>query len=348
MTAQPGNFFEDFMVGGVLRHATPRTVTTGDTALYTALTGSRFALYSADTFAQACGLPRSPIDDVLVFHIVFGKTVPDVSLNAIANLGYADGRFGVSVYPGDTLKTVSTVLGKRELSNGKAGVVWVRSTGTNQRDEAVLDYVRWVMVNKADPDSPAAEADVPDLPGAVDAASLSVPADFDLSGYDRLAAGDPRGYNDYGVGDRIDHVDGMAIEEAEHQMATRLYQNTAKVHFDLHRAAETRFGRRIIYGGHIISLARALSFNGLANACRVVALNGGRHTAPTFAGDTVYAWSEILDKAEIAGRDDVGAVRIRTVAAKNHPCDDLPDTGEDGKDHPDKVLDLDYWALMPR
>ncbi len=348
MTAKPGNFFEDFEIGGVLQHGTPRTVTTGDTALYTALTGSRFALHSADTFAQTCGLPGSPIDDVLVFHIVFGKTVPDVSLNAIANLGYADGRFGVPAYPGDTLQTASTVLGKRELSNGKAGVVWVRSNGTNQRGETVLDYVRWVMVNKANSENPAPEPVVPDLPEAVDAASLDVPGDLDLSDYDRAAAGDPHGFNDYAVGDRIDHVDGMAIEEAEHQMATRLYQNTAKVHFDLHRAADTRFGRRIVYGGHVISLARALSFNGLANACRIVALNGGRHTAPTFAGDTVYAWSELLEKAEIPGRDDLGAVRLRTVAAKNHPCDDFPDKVEDGKDHPDKVLDLDCWALMPR
>jgi len=348
MTAQPGNFFEDFEPGATLTHATPRTVTTGDTALYTALTGSRFALHSADTFAQACGLPQSPIDDVLVFHIVFGKTVPDVSLNAIANLGYAEGRFGVPVFPGDTLKTVSEVLGKRELSNGKAGVVWVRSTGTNQRDETVLSYVRWVMVSKFDASSAAPEPQVPELAEAVAAADLTVPAGLDLSGYDWTAAGDTQGWDEIAVGEKIDHVDGMAIEEAEHQMATRLYQNTAKVHFDLHRASETRSGKRIICGRHVISLARALSFNGLANACRLVGLNGGRHTAPTFAGDTVYAWSEILDKAEIAGRKDLGAVRIRTVAAKNHPCDDFPDKGEDGKDHPDKVLDLDTWVLMPR
>ncbi|MBN35930.1 MAG: hypothetical protein CMM46_14380 [Rhodospirillaceae bacterium] len=348
MSAKPGNYFEDFEVGGALSHATPRTVTVGDTALYTALTGSRFALHSADTFAQACGLQQSPIDDLLVFHVVFGKAVPDVSLNAIANLGYADGRFGVPVFPGDTLKTVSKVLGKRELSNGKAGVVWVRSTGTNQCDETVLEYVRWVMVNKKDPESTAPEPQVPDLPEAVSAADLMIPGDLDLTGYDPITAGDNRGWDDIAVGEQIDHVDGMAIEEAEHQMATRLYQNTAKVHFDLHRASETRFGKRIIYGGHIISLARALSFNGLENACRIVGLNGGRHTAPTFAGDTVYAWSEILDKADVAGRSDLGVVRVRTVATKNHPCDDLCDKSEDGKDHPDKVLDLDYWTVMPR
>ncbi|MDP7540559.1 MAG: hypothetical protein QF726_08920, partial [Alphaproteobacteria bacterium] len=81
-----GNFFEDFAVGQEIVHATPRTVNTGDVALYTALTGSRFAVTSADSFAQALGLRRAPIDPWLAFHMVFGKSVPDVSFNAVANL----------------------------------------------------------------------------------------------------------------------------------------------------------------------------------------------------------------------------------------------------------------------
>ena len=81
------------------------------------------------------------------------------------------------------------------------------------------------------------------------------------------------------VGEKINHVDGMTIEAAEHMMATRLYQNTAKVHFDLHAQKDGRFGRRLIYGGHIFSLARGLSFNGLANAFHIAAINGGRHVA---------------------------------------------------------------------
>ena len=88
-----GNFFEDFRVGQMIAHATPRTVTAGDVALYNGVFGPRFAVQSADTFAQAIGYPRAPLDDLLVFHIVFGKTVPDISINAIANLGYAAGRF---------------------------------------------------------------------------------------------------------------------------------------------------------------------------------------------------------------------------------------------------------------
>ena len=103
------------------------------------------------------------------------------------------------------------------------------------------------------------------------------------------------------MGEKIDHVDGMTVEEAEHQLATRLYQNTAKVHFNQHSEAQGRFGRRLIYGGHVISLARALSFNGLANAFHIAAINGGRHVAPLFAGGTVFAWSEIIETAELPG-----------------------------------------------
>ena len=116
----------------------------------------------------------------------------------------------------------------------------------------------------------------------------------------------------------------MTLEEAEHQIATRLYQNTAKVHFNLHEQAQGQFKRRLVYGGVVISLARALSFNGLANAFHIAAINGGRHVAPCFGGDTVYAWSEVLETAEIPGRRDVGALRVRLVAVKNRPCADFP------------------------
>ena len=134
----PGNFFEDFRLGQEITHATPRTVTDGDTALYTALYGSRFALNSSDAFAEKLGFPQAPVDDLLVFHTVFGKTVPDISLNAVANLGYAEGRFAGFVFPGDTLTAQSTVIGLREASAGDSGIVYVRSEGLNQRGETVL------------------------------------------------------------------------------------------------------------------------------------------------------------------------------------------------------------------
>jgi 2-methylfumaryl-CoA hydratase len=348
MTAKimTGNFFEDFRIGQQLVHATPRTVTVGDTALYQALYGSRFAVTSGETFARGLGLERMPLDSMLVFHVVFGKTVPDVSLNAVANLGYAAGVFGAPVYPDDTLTTTSEVIGLKENSNGRTGVVYVHSVGVNQDGETVLDYVRWVMVNKRDASVPAPEPVVPSLPDAVPVDKLVVP--YSIDGYDTALAGSPFLWDDYEVGERIDHVDGMTIEEAEHMMATRLYQNTAKVHFNQHVEGQGRNGRRIVYGGHVISIARALSFNGLGNALSIAAINGGTHANPTFAGHTVYAWSEVLDRMELPGRSDVGALRLRTVATKDRACADFPLRGEDGKYLPEVVLDLDYTVLMPR
>jgi 2-methylfumaryl-CoA hydratase len=101
-------------------------------------------------------------------------------------------------------------------------------------------------------------------------------------------------------------------EEAEHQIATRLYQNTARIHFNQFAAAQDRFGRRLIYGGHVISLARAPSFNGLTNAFHVAAINGGRHVSPLFARMTVFAWSEVLAKADLPGRVRPGHIGDRT------------------------------------
>ncbi|HEV2548505.1 MAG TPA: MaoC family dehydratase [Stellaceae bacterium] len=342
-----GRYFEDFRLGEILHHATPRTVSEADAALYLALTGTRFAINSSDPFAAALGVKRAPLDDFLAFHIIFGKTVPDVSINAVANLGYAEGLFAAPLYPGDTVTAVSEVIGMRENSNRETGTVYVRTRGTNDRGETIVDYVRWVMVRKRDREAPAPSVSVPKLASAVGADALVIPHGLDLARYDRALAGSPFGWDDYAPGERIDHVDGVTVEEAEHAMATRLYQNTAKVHFNQHSEKAGRFGRRLIYGGHVISLARALSFNGLGNAFRIAALNGGRHVAPCFAGDTVYAWSEVLEKAELRGRADVGALRLRTVAAKDHPCADFPEkTGETY--HPAVILDLDYWVLMPR
>jgi len=348
MKTATGNFFEDFTLGMELVHATPRTVSEGDVALYTALYGPRFAPTSGVTMARSMGLERMPLDSMLVFHVVFGKTVPDISLNAVANLGYAGGRFGVPVYAGDTLAARSEVIGLKANRDGKTGVVYVHSVGTNQDGQTVLDYVRWVMVRKRDEAAPSPETTIPDLPAAVAVGDLVVPWDLRGGTFDTALSGSPFLWDDYEVGERIDHVDGMTIEESEHMLATRLYHNTAKVHFNQHVESKGRFGRRIVYGGHVISIARALSYNGLANAQTILAINAGTHCDPTFAGDTIYAWSEVLDRMELPGRSDLGALRLRTVATKDLACADFPYRDGEGKYLPGVVLDLDYTVLIPR
>ncbi len=243
---------------------------------------------------------------------------------------------------------MSEVIGLKENSNRKTGIVYVRSRGLDQDGATVLDYARWVMVRKRDENSPAPQEVVPVLPESAEVGSLGNGCPIlNNAAYDAKLAGSLFRHGDYKAGDKIDHLFGVTVENAEHMIATRLYQNTARIHFDHFTESKGRFGHRLIYGGHAISLARALSFNGLANAFHIAAINGGRHVAPLIAGDTVFAWSEVLESAELHGREDVGALRIRTVATKDKTCDDFP--YKIGKEYdPAVILDLDYWVLMPR
>ena len=210
----------------------------------------------------------------------------------------------------------------------------MRSRGVNQRGEEVLSFVRWVMVRKRDEKSPTPSPHVPEL-----AKTATFKAGHPIKNWNYELSGSKHRLGDYAIGEKIDHLDGMTVEEAEHQLATRLYQNTARVHFNQFAEASGRFGRRLIYGGHVMSLARALSFNGLANAYHIAAINSGRHVAPLFAGGTVFAWSEIIDKS-------AGGLRIVTRATRDLPCASFP-TQDATAETPGVILELDYWALMP-
>jgi 2-methylfumaryl-CoA hydratase len=350
-----GRFFEDFRPGERIRHPTPRTLHGGDLALYIGLTGDRRPLGSSTDFAQSLGFAREVAHDLLAFHVVFGKSVGQISANAVANLGYADVRFGAPVYPGDTLRAASEVLGVREASSGRAGVVWVTTRGLNQRDEEVLRFTRWVLVEKRDRSSPAPAEQVPELPAAVAVDQLAAPRQLNLDRFDDVmwATGGSALWDDYHVGQRIQHPGGMTIEESDHTIATRLYQNSARVHFDAHRMKGSRFGRRLVYGGHVMSVAHALAHAGLENVLTMAAWNSGVHANPTFAGDTIYARSEVLERAELAGQPRLGALRMRLVAVKNADPAVEPVTrlvsSEDGQSYdPRVVLDLDWWGLIPR
>lgn len=339
-----GFFFEDLAVGRRFRHATPRTLTAADQSLYIALTGARQPVSCSVPLARAMGHRDAPLDDLLVFNVAFGKTVPDVSYNAVANLGYADVRFLAPVYPGDTLACASEVIGARATSSGRAGVVYVRSRAQNQAGDAVLSWSRWVLV--AAREAAGGPPLVPPLPAEVPPEGFAVPAQPVPRALAEATAS-ARAWEDYEPGQVIDHPGGMTVEEADHMLATRLYQNTARVHFDAFAARETSFGRRLVYGGHVISICRALSYEGLENAFAIAAIHGGAHANPTFAGDTLYCRHVVVARQEIAGRRDVGALRLRMIGARNVALAGLPAVAPGGK-HPAVVLDLDYSVLIAR
>jgi 2-methylfumaryl-CoA hydratase len=175
---------------------------------------------------------------------------------------------------------------------------------------------------------------------------IALSYNFDVTNFNFSDSGSFACFEDYNIGEKIDHIDGMTVEEAEHMLATKLYQNTSKVHFNHYYEKEGRFGKRIVYGGHVISLARSLSFNGLANAFKIIAINGGAHAAPCFAGKTVFAWSEIIDTMNI--NDTTGALRIRMNGIADAPASEFQHKNSDGKFNENVLLSLDYWALIPK
>jgi 2-methylfumaryl-CoA hydratase len=129
---------------------------------------------------------------------------------------------------------------------------------------------------------------------------------------------------------------------------TRLFQNSARVHFDPAAAG----GSHLVYGGVVISLGYALSHNGMENRFGIRAINAGSHVQPVRAGDTLYACTDVLECHPVS--PDWGAARLRMVVTRNSPLHlDAPITVADpgtGREHhaADVVLDLDYWDLIAR
>jgi 2-methylfumaryl-CoA hydratase len=342
-----GNFFENFTIGQKIIHPLPRTISDGDVSLYIAFTGSRFALHSSDVLAQEFGYEKKPLDDLLMFHLTFGKSVQDISLNAIANLGYAEVSFPNPVYVGDTVNLVTEVIGLKENSNGKSGVVYVRSIGYNQDGLEILSLIRWVMIHKKNKGEMSGINDVPAFAKTTPITKeLSIPVAKSIN---TTATGGEYLWEDYEVGERLNHIEGITIDNSDHTLATKLYQNNAKVHFNDHMMKSTPMKERLMYGGHVISIARSISFNGLQNAQWIYAINSGAHCNPTYAGDTIYAYSEVVEKIEVENRDDVALLRLRTIALKNMtPLEIESPKGEDGKYLPNVVLDLDYTVVIPK
>jgi 2-methylfumaryl-CoA hydratase len=348
-----GNYFDDFKIGQVLQHGVPRTITESDATLYLALTGNRFALNCALTVAEQCGFSSMPLDNFLVFHIAFGKTVNDISLNAVANLGYAEVRFSRPCYAGDTLTVTSEVIGLKLNSSGKNGVVYVHSKALNQNSETVVSWKRWVMVNaKTDGLKNTQQPQIPQLLSSVSDEIPAIPSAIDCSSWQNYLSDSQDRLENFAVGDKIVHRDGITINHSEHSMATRLYQNNARVHFDGAFMQDSANGQRLVYGGHIISICRALSYNGLGNGLWVSSINGGSHTNPSFAGDTIYSQSEILEVKTIEGREDLGLLRIRQIGTKNIAPETIAQVSEVKNNrttyHPSVVLDLDFNLVMLR
>lgn len=334
-------------MGETLEHAMPRTVTEGDVALYKALCGPRFALQSSDEFARQVGLPCAPVDDLLTFNLVLGQSTSDVAANAGAHRGCRHACFGAAVYPGDTLTARSTVTGLAPGSDSPSGAVYFDTVGVNQDGAPVLSVPQRIEVSTREGNAPCAATQIPSVAETVDPSDMSLPLGLRVKEWSYVHARAPHRWGDYAPGEIIDHGSGVTPQGAEHKLASRLLGSVSAEPINPHVASDAAVVSDAMSGGYLFSLARSLSYRGLENTFGLLAINGVEYCNPMFAGDTLYASTEVLERFKLPGVEKVGALRLRLVATKNRaPCT-APTPDGNGRSARDVVLHVDYVAAVP-
>lgn len=306
---QRGNFLEEFRPGHVFKHKGGKTITEGLHAVFTDFAYTTNPLAKNDRFAKFYGFRGLVAPPGLVMATVFSQTVEDVSENARANLEYIDMRFGVPVCVGDTLEAETLVLGVKGSSRDRdRGVVHVQTTGYNQDGQVVLTFQRKVQVWKKDFDAPVADGEVAPKDVAVD---LQLPPYDSKRNYASLAhlSNADTYAEDFRAGDVLEHWRGRVVTN-DHIVLTGMLDNTSQVHCNQWMVDQEpeRFvgGKLIVFGGIPFQLCLGLSCPDVGdNALADVRYVTGRHTAPIFAGDTVFASTEIKEVRDLPGRPDL-------------------------------------------
>ncbi len=145
--ATAGRFFEDFVVGDVYRHRLGRTVTETDNVWFTLLTQNTAPLHVDQHYASQTEFGRPLVNSCFTIALVTGQSVPDVSQNVLANLGWDEVRLPHPLFHGDTVYSSSEVLEVRESkSRPEAGIITVRTSGFTQDGSVVITFRRTVMV----------------------------------------------------------------------------------------------------------------------------------------------------------------------------------------------------------
>lgn len=150
--ANIGNYYEDFVEGELIRHELSKTIFESDNNLFSLLTMNYHPVHTNVDYASRNQHGQILVVGTLVFSIVVGMTVPDISGKAIANLGYEDIKHLSPTFIGDTLYARTRVISKREsTSKPDRGIVYVETVGYNQRGDDVISFRRKVLVKKQSP-----------------------------------------------------------------------------------------------------------------------------------------------------------------------------------------------------
>lgn len=148
-----GLYYEDFIVGEEIKHALSKTIFESDNNLFSLLTMNHHPVHTNLDYAEKNQHGKILVVGTLVFSIVVGMTVPDISGKAIANLGYEDIKHLSPVFINDTLYAKTKILSKRESkSKPDRGIVYVETIGYNQNGVDVISFRRNVLIKKAEYD----------------------------------------------------------------------------------------------------------------------------------------------------------------------------------------------------
>jgi len=144
-----GNYYEEFEVGVTIEHQLSKTIFESDNNLFSLLTMNFHPLHTNQDYAEKNQHGKILVVGALVFSLVVGFTVPDISGKAIANLGYENIEHLAPVFIGDTLYARTIIISKKESKTKiDRGIVYVETIGYNQDEVDVLRFRRKVLVKK--------------------------------------------------------------------------------------------------------------------------------------------------------------------------------------------------------
>jgi 2-methylfumaryl-CoA hydratase len=286
-TSKLGPMYEDFSVGATLPPLPSITLTEADNAIYRAVTGDQHLLAAdASRYQAVSGRSGGLANPGLVLQYSIGQTTM-ATRQAIANLYYRSVRVLGPVEIGQTLSTVTTVLGLKDSApkgDQFRGKVWL-GIRTSTEDGPVVEYERCALIRGRGPEQPGHADDIPGPSDPLPLAELveAVPA-WDLSSMPATAwpTGDTR------TDPLRDHVDLAAP-------LARLTFNQAAVHRDHTLTAN---GRRLVYGGHVQGLAQGSLTRMLPGLAGIVAWDGCDHIGPAYEGDLIEFRHTPLERVE--------------------------------------------------
>ena len=330
-----GPFFEDFKHGQVFDDAPAVTLTDGIATLHQALSGDRLRMPLDHELSRwVTGRSRPLAHPTLVCHIAIGQTTA-ASQRVKGNLFYRRLQVLRPVHIGDTLSTRAEVVALRQNQpkpgRPATGMVALRVVVVNQRNKPVLDFWRCPMIPLRDPEGETGYRDsFDDIPAEIelDRLAAKVPWGWRLSAFKDRAGRSGAHFGDVTPGTTY-AVEGRDTVTGAPELA-RATLNLASTHTD---PAVGPYGRRLVYGGHTISLAGAAATRALPNLVTILAWRNCDHTGPVFEGDVLR--TEITVDA-VHPLSQCGMVDLHAVVWADH--------GDGAEEQP--VLDWRFIGLM--